>query len=123
MAKVTLAQLGDLLKEKRGERGLREVSKEIGISAATLSRVEGGNLPDLATFGKICRWLQLNPAELLGVQGDRPPSGRHEATPIMATAHFRAKQTTSRELAAALSELILTAQRLIETEAMQENSG
>jgi len=31
--------------------------KEIGISKATLSRVENGNMPDLLTFFKIVKWL------------------------------------------------------------------
>jgi hypothetical protein len=31
--------------------------KEIGISKATLSRVENGSMPDLLTFFKIVKWL------------------------------------------------------------------
>jgi transcriptional regulator with XRE-family HTH domain len=32
-------------------------AKEIGVSKATLSRVENGNMPDLITFFKIIKWL------------------------------------------------------------------
>jgi predicted transcriptional regulator len=39
------------------ERGIRSVSKEIGISPATLSRVERGNNCDAFTLAKILSWL------------------------------------------------------------------
>ena len=32
-------------------------AKQIGISKATLSRVENGKVPDLNTFSKIIKWL------------------------------------------------------------------
>lgn len=37
--------------------GMREAGLYIGISAATLSRLERGKLPDLLTFIKTCEWL------------------------------------------------------------------
>jgi len=76
--------------------------------------VERGNLPDLDTFAKICRWLGVDPAEVLGV-----PAERNAATglgEITATAHFKAGQTTSPELAKALADLILAAQRMLESQ-------
>lgn len=36
-----------------------DVCGEIGISKATLSRIERGSLPDIETFIKICNWLQV----------------------------------------------------------------
>lgn len=36
---------------------LRTVSKKLGISAATLSRIENQGMPDLITYAKICKWL------------------------------------------------------------------
>jgi len=62
----SLARIGPLLREKRGHRGLREVAAEIGVSPATLSRVENGQLPDLQTFSKMCRWLDTDPGAFLG---------------------------------------------------------
>ena len=35
----------------------REMAREIGISASTLSRVKAGTMPDAAGFGKILLWL------------------------------------------------------------------
>lgn len=44
------------------EIGLDDCAKRIGISKPTLSRVENGNvIPDLLTFFKIIRWLDVNP--------------------------------------------------------------
>ncbi|MFT4801289.1 MAG: transcriptional regulator with XRE-family HTH domain [Flavobacteriaceae bacterium] len=52
--------LAGMLKSKRGSTGLRDTAKEIGdISSATLSRIEKGKLPDVETFIKICKWLEV----------------------------------------------------------------
>lgn len=40
---------------------LDEASKQIGISKATLSRLEKGKMPDMETFGKCCTWLETEP--------------------------------------------------------------
>jgi len=53
--------LSSMIKNKRGTKGLREVANEItGISAATLSRIEQGNLPDVETFILLCDWLEVS---------------------------------------------------------------
>lgn len=52
--------LAGMLKDKRGSKGLRAVSVEMGgVSAATLSRIEQGKVPDVDTFIKICKWLDV----------------------------------------------------------------
>jgi DNA-binding Xre family transcriptional regulator len=38
-----------------------EACKQIGISKATLSRLEKGKLPDIETFMKVCKWLNALP--------------------------------------------------------------
>jgi transcriptional regulator with XRE-family HTH domain len=49
------------IKSKRGKKGLRETAAEIGgVSSATLSRIELGNLPDVETFIKLCKWLGVS---------------------------------------------------------------
>lgn len=40
---------------------LRTCAAEIGISAATLNRIERGMDPDINTFGKVCAWLCMPP--------------------------------------------------------------
>jgi transcriptional regulator with XRE-family HTH domain len=52
--------LSSAIKSKRGKNGLRNAAEEINISSATLSRVELGNLPDVETFIKICKWLGVS---------------------------------------------------------------
>ena len=43
--------LATMLKDKRGNKGLRAISQEIGgVSFATLSRIEQGKIPDVDTF-------------------------------------------------------------------------
>lgn len=43
-----------MIQQKRGRRGMRAVAKEIGISFATLSRIERGRAPRGDTLKKIC---------------------------------------------------------------------
>lgn len=42
---------------------LREMGSLIGVSAATLQRVESGKKPDIDTFMKICKWANWNSIE------------------------------------------------------------
>lgn len=58
MTSLNYDLLAGMIKEKRGNKGLRETSLEIGgVSPATLSRIEQGKVPDVDTFIKICKWL------------------------------------------------------------------
>jgi len=53
--------LSGMIKEKRGEKGLRDTAVEIGgVSPATISRIEQGKIPDVDTFIKICKWLETS---------------------------------------------------------------
>lgn len=105
---MTLLRLGAMLRDRRGGRGIREVAQEIGISGATLTRVEGGRLPDIATFQKICSWLKVNPAEILDVPIESS-SGPSEVLTV--AFHPRTDQTLSEEAAADLAKLIVVAHR------------
>jgi transcriptional regulator with XRE-family HTH domain len=52
--------LAGMLKSKRADKGLRATANEIGgISIATLSRLEQGKVPDVDTFMRICKWLDV----------------------------------------------------------------
>jgi transcriptional regulator with XRE-family HTH domain len=102
---LSIQDLGRLISQKRGSRGIRSAAAEADVSSATLSRVENGNVPDLATFAKICRWLEVDPASFLGMQPTNTPSKQ------AAIVHFRKKKTFSPETAMSLAELILAAQR------------
>ena len=113
MAKLSLTSIGPLVKERRGVRGIREVAAEIGISYATLSRVENGKLPDLQTFSKICTWLQLDPGEILGC-GSKPKTDQSkEGATVLA--HFRADKNLDQNTLQALTEMVVRAQKMIQT--------
>ena len=109
MANVRLGQIGALVRERRGAHGVRQAAREIGISAATLSRIENGRQPDLDTFSKLCRWLDMSPSEFLGSSGTGT-SASVATSPIVATAHLRANRQITPELAQALGEMIVRAQ-------------
>jgi transcriptional regulator with XRE-family HTH domain len=109
---MTLLRLGALLRERRGGRGIRDVAQEIGISPATLTRIEAGRLPDLLTFKKICAWLKINPADILGIpiqQGTDNSVGDEISSE--AAVHLRAEQALPPEAASDLAQLISFAHR------------
>ena len=103
----SIQTLGRQLAERRQGRGVRAVASEIGISPATLSRVERGYMPDLETFSKICRWLNVNPGTVLGF---KPQTAQR----VKASVHFKKDQTIQPETAKALGMMILHAQKALE---------
>ncbi|MEP0548078.1 MAG: helix-turn-helix transcriptional regulator [Rhodothermales bacterium] len=57
---IDTARLAAAIRDRRKDQnlGVRAASSEIGgVSSSTLSRVEKGNLPDLDTYLRLCRWL------------------------------------------------------------------
>ena len=119
MVKVTLQNLGAIVRDKRGSRGLREVSAEVGTSAPTLSRIESGKMPDLQTFGKLCRWLGADPASLLGVSQELS----EPTAPYIATAHLKAKKEIDPATANALAHAIIRAQQILADRPEGEGKG
>lgn len=99
---LNMDTLGTYLRKKRGNAGVRQIANEIGISPATLSRVENGNLPDIETFKKICDWLKVDPGEVLG--NPKKPKKNDEFT---FEAHLKAKRNIPLETANALATMIL----------------
>ena len=109
MPRQTLAALGPRVRDKRGARRLREVSREIGINPATLLRVESGRIPDVGTFGKLCQWLGADPSEFLGLTSKGEASTHATDGPIQISAHFKAERLPNPETAKALARMILFA--------------
>ena len=107
--KPSLDTLGQLILERRGSMGVRAAAREIGVSAATLSRVENGYLPDLHNFRLICRWLDVDPNQILGFTGSKATGDET----VRASVHFRKEKTTSPQTAAALAKMILHVQRAL----------
>lgn len=103
---IDLKKLAVLVSKKRAGRPLREVAEEIGgVSAPTLSRIEKGNLPDIDTFMRLCRWLRVSPEDF---------QSKHAKTTVEADitspericAFLRADRTLPPETSKALATLI-----------------
>lgn len=112
MTSRPLESLGALVREKRKSRKLREVAAEIGISAATLMRVEGGKIPDVVTFGKICHWLKIDPGSFLGFDDRKSKTqGQQDYSDHLThvSAHMRTDATAHPMTLQALAQMILLA--------------
>ena len=64
---MNIDELAPLVLKKRGNMGVRAAAKEIGISPTTLTRIEKGNVPDVSTLDKICKWLDEDSAKFTGI--------------------------------------------------------
>jgi hypothetical protein len=74
-------------------------------------RVENGRIPDLTTFGKICRWMEVDPASFLDYRRPNPSASAADdvVQPVQISAHLRVDQTPKPETIQALSKMILIA--------------
>jgi transcriptional regulator with XRE-family HTH domain len=108
MMSLSIEDFGRLLATKRGGRGVRAAALEAEVTPSTFSRVENGHMPDLKTFAKLCKWLNRDPREFLGIEAaDSSPNRPRDVV------HFKKKKTVQVETAKALAELILAAQRAV----------
>ena len=88
----------------------RDTAAIIGISAATLMRVESGRIPDVETFGKLCAWLDVDPGQFLGYT-KKAAAAEVKSEPLSISAHFKADKTPKPDTVAALAKMILLAMR------------
>jgi transcriptional regulator with XRE-family HTH domain len=111
-----LASLGNEVRKHRGNKTLRESARTIGISPATLMRVESGRVPDVETFGKLCIWLGVDPRGYLGMKAPSPdlPAGSTDtkSTHMVMSAHFKADRLPDPETVKALANMIMYAAEL-----------
>ena len=95
--------LAGMLKSKRADKGLRAIAEEIGdISAATLSRIEQGKIPDVDTFIRICDWLNV-PTDTFIVNGAKKNT---VSTKEQVVAHLRAERELSKDTVNMLIKMI-----------------
>lgn len=105
MERLSPEALGQMVVRKRGSMGIRAAAQEIGISPATLSRIERGHLPDSRTLGKICEWLGVDPGVFIGGSGTKPTS-----MPAVQIG-FKQGRTFSPQTAKSLANLIVAAHK------------
>ena len=99
-------RLANLVRSKRGRRGLRDTAKEIGnVSPSTISRVENGKTPDMDTFLALCDWLKVPAAELIKNTEDEEALETPEAISIQ----LRADKNLDPAIANALASLVKAA--------------
>ena len=93
-------RFSEMIKSKRGNKGLRVLAQEIGISASTLSRIEQGNVPDIDTYLRLCDWLEVSTDYFTNSN----PSINDVQTVVIA--HLRADKTLSQSTSEALIQMI-----------------
>jgi len=83
-AQLDVSELGRLIRERRGSTSLRAAASAAGVSFSTLSRVEAGAQPDLASFAQLCAWLGVPPSRFFA------PVAVRETQPLeLAISHLR----------------------------------
>ncbi|MEL6445670.1 MAG: helix-turn-helix transcriptional regulator [Bacteroidota bacterium] len=107
---IDTAKLAAALRDKRSKNDLRvrAAAKEIGdVSPSTLSRVEQGNLPDLDTYLRLCRWLERSPEYFATGTHARPSN--EVRLPDDVIVQLRADRTLDERTRDALVTMIRTA--------------
>ncbi len=83
--RLDLAQLGTMLRERRGKLSLRQAAAEAGVSFSTFTRIEAGAQPDLTSFTLLCAWLGVSPAEFFTSVAERQVAPIDEAIAHLAS--------------------------------------
>ena len=109
MPQKTLQSLGRLVRDRRGDKRLKEVATSIGISAPTLMRVENGRVPDVTTFLKLCNWLQISPADFGYTPDSEKKKSQKDHQAMMISAHLKGDKTPNEDTVRALIQMLLLA--------------
>jgi len=114
VAQARLGSLGNDVRKHRENKTLRDAARTIGISPATLMRVEAGRVPDVETYGKLCNWLGVDPGCYLGIKPTPTAAMTGDAaapTHVVVSAHFKADRLPDPETVKALANMIMFAVR------------
>jgi transcriptional regulator with XRE-family HTH domain len=78
---LDISELGRLIREKRtrDELSIRQAAAQARVSFSTLSRVEAGAQPDLATFTSLYAWLGVDPSQFFAPTTHRTQTPLDEA--------------------------------------------
>ena len=99
--RLDAAQLGTVIRTHRGQRSMRQAAAEAGVSLSTISRVEAGSQPDLASFTALCAWAGVPPSRFF------TPIAERLDTPVeVAIAHLIADPRLTDEHASSIASVI-----------------
>lgn len=129
---VGVNEIGTLLRRSRRVQRLTlsEASEEIGVSAATLSRLERrldtstssqtASMPDVRTLDLICKWLGVSVAGGVLTESERGDVQTSDiSTPMAVEAHLRADRNLDSSTASLLARMFSAAY----TEAVKDPAG
>lgn len=113
---VDVKALHAALDAARAEKGLswRQLAKEIGVSASTISRMANGLKPDVTAFAAMTTWLRM-PAEAFYVTSTQPNQEEPELVASLVP-HLRARRDLTENDVAYLEEVIAAAARRFRAE-------
>ena len=80
----------------------KQVAKESGVSASTLTRMSQGRRPDLDGLAALCSWAGLDASDFVLMDGDK----EHPEPLAMISTYLRGDPHLTPEAVAALDELI-----------------
>ena len=80
---------------------MRQAAAEAQVSLSTMSRVESGSLPDLASFTALCAWAGVSPSRFF-----TPIAERQDTHVEVAIAHLSADPRLSPEQAVSIAAVI-----------------
>ncbi|MEV3979314.1 helix-turn-helix domain-containing protein [Nonomuraea sp. NPDC049758] len=113
---VDVKALHAALDAARAKEGLswRQLAKEIGVSASTISRMANGLKPDVTAFAAMTTWLRM-PAESFYVDPMRSDAEEPELVASLVPL-LRARRDLSEKDVAYLEEVIAAAARRFQVE-------
>lgn len=100
------------------EMSWRDVARETGVSAATLSRLAQGKRPDVDGFAALVDWLGLSADDFL--RPGRPPqlagTRADSSAPAAISAYLRARRELDPQVVAMLEDIIASAHAHLRTD-------
>lgn len=99
--RLDVTQLARLVRQHRGQQSLRQAAAEAGVSFSTLSRVEAGAQPDLASFTAICAWIGVPPSRFFS-----PVAARRETPVEQAISHLAADPRLTPAAASSIASVV-----------------
>lgn len=107
---ISVNALGEAIQRHREDKKLtvRAAADQLeNVSPSTLSRIERGSLPDLDTYIRLCRWLNVDPAHFTTISSSTAqPVKKSELMTEDIIVHLRADKLLNQQTRDALITMI-----------------